>query len=145
VITLADYLMGRDAQYGHLFTHDLRENALRMIEVANKLLVLAKTAGISLETNPATGSIVSSGWRPPAVNAGTERAAVNSLHMRCLAIDLYDPHQGDLDAWCMECEKTVMADLGLWQEHPAATKNWCHVQLVPQASFKRTGRRVFYP
>lgn len=144
MITLANYLMGRDEKYGHLFTHDLRENALRTIEVANKLLVLAKTAGVTLETNPRTGSIVSSGWRPPEVNAGTAGAALRSLHMRCLAIDFFDP-DGDLDDWCLEHEKSVMADLGLWQEHPAATKGWCHVQLVPQGSFKRTGRRVFYP
>ena len=36
---------------------------------------------------------------------------------------------------------TVLKDLGLWLEHPAATKGWAHVQTKPP----RSGRRVFYP
>lgn len=144
MITIDQYLMGRDREHGHLLSVELRTNAHRTVEVANKLLVLAKTAGVSLEASPRTGSIVTSGWRPPAINAATLGAATRSLHMQCLAIDLYDP-DGDLDQWCLECEQTVLKDLGLWHEHPAATKGWCHVQLRPQPSFARTGRRVFYP
>lgn len=144
MISLADYFMGRDRTHAHLLGTDLRANAGRTVESANALLVLAKTAGVSLESNPRTGSIVSSGWRPPDINAGTPGAALRSLHMRCLAIDLFDP-DGDLDDWLLSVAKTVLADLGLWMEHPSATKGWAHVQLVPQGSFKRTGLRYFYP
>jgi hypothetical protein len=144
MISLGNYYMARDHTHGHLLGSDLRANALRTVEAANKLLVLAKTDGVSLQSSPRTGNIVSSGWRPPEVNAGTPGAAVNSLHMRCLAIDLFDA-DGDLDDWLFSVADTVLADLGLWMEHPAATKGWAHVQLVPQSSFARTGRRWFYP
>ena len=144
MITLADYYMGRDRSHGHLLGSDLQANAARTVETANALLVLAKTAGVTLEAHPRTRSIVSSGWRPPDINAGTAGAALRSLHMRCLAIDLFDP-DGDLDDWLFSVADTVLKDLGLWMEHPAATKGWAHVQLVPQGSYKRTGRRWFYP
>lgn len=139
MIELAHYYLGRDLTHGHLLTPELRANAARTVEAANKLLVLAKLAGVSLEANR-HGHLVNSGWRPPDINAGTPGAAVKSLHMRCLAIDLYDP-DGDLDEWALANADTVLKDLGLWLEHPAATKGWCHVQLVPP----RSGRRTFYP
>lgn len=144
MITLADYFMGRDRTHAHQLGTDLRANAARTVEAANALLVLAKTAGVTLESSPRTGSIVTSGWRPPDVNASQPGAAPRSLHMRCLAVDLFDP-DGDLDDWLFSVCDTVLRDLALWMEHPAATKGWAHVQLVPQASFARTGRRWFYP
>ena len=140
MITLADYYMGRDRTHGHLLGSDLRANAARTVEAANALLVLAKTAGVSLEASPRTGSVVSSGWRPPDINGATPGAAARSLHMQCLAIDIHDP-DGDLDDWALDNADTVLRDLVLWLEHPAATKGWCHVQLRPP----RSGRRVFYP
>jgi hypothetical protein len=140
VITLADYYMGRDRTHGHLLGSDLRANAARTVEAANALLVLAKTGGVSLEASPRTGTIVSSGWRPPDINGATPGAALRSLHMQCLAVDLFDP-DGDLDDWLLANADTVLRDLALWLEHPAATKGWAHVQLRPP----RSGRRVFYP
>ncbi|MCA3072163.1 MAG: hypothetical protein IOD11_17210 [Rhodocyclaceae bacterium] len=140
MITLNDYYMGRDRTHGHLLGSDLRANAARTVESANALLVLAKTAGVSLEANPRTGSIVSSGWRPPDINGATPGAALRSLHMQCLAVDLFDP-DGDLDDWLLANNDTVLRDMALWLEHPAATKGWAHVQLRPP----RSGRRVFYP
>jgi hypothetical protein len=82
---------------------------------------------------------VNSGWRPAAVNAATPGAAQFSKHMLGKAIDIADP-EGDLDEWCMHY-LDVLEDIGLWQEHPASTKGWCHVQIVPPKS----GNRVFYP
>lgn len=140
MITLSDYYMGRDRTHGHLLGSDLRANAARTVESANALLVLAKTAGVSLEANPRTGSLVNSGWRPPDINGATPGAALHSLHMQCLAVDLFDP-DGDLDDWLLANNDTVLRDLALWLEHPAATKGWAHVQLRPP----RSGRRVFYP
>ena len=140
MIELADYYMGRDREYSHLLGSDLRHNAGITVEAANKLLVLAKTGGVSLDVNPRTGTIVSSGWRPPAVNSVVPGAALRSKHLSCQAVDLFDP-DGDLDDWCLINADTVLRDLGLWLEHPAATKGWCHVQTMPP----RSGRRVFYP
>lgn len=141
MITLNDYWMGRDKQYPFALSTDIKRNAETTVELANKLLTLAKVAGVTLETNPRTKTIVSSGWRPPEVNAAVPGAAAKSKHMTGQAIDLYDP-DGDLDDWCMsDGGQKVLADLGLWLEHPSATKGWCHVQTVPP----RSGRRVFYP
>lgn len=141
MITLADYWMGRDRAYATALTPQIERNAATMVELANKLLVLAKTGGVSLDMHPTNKSVVSSGWRPPVVNAGTPNAAPNSKHMTGQAIDLYDP-DGDLDDWLMSAQgQKVMTDLGLWHEHPSATKGWAHLQSLPP----RSGRRTFYP
>jgi hypothetical protein len=141
MLTLVDYWMGRDATHGLELSTDIRKNAALMIELADKLLIIAKTRGVTLETNPATRSIVSSGWRPPSFNATVPGAAPKSKHMTGQAIDLYDP-DGDLDAWLVKTDgQRVMQDLGIWHEHPAATKGWAHIQSVPP----RSGRRTFYP
>lgn len=140
MLTVADYWMGRDVTHGLALSTQIRANAARTVETVNKLLVLAKTAGVSLEINPRTGSILSSGWRPPVINAATPGAAPRSKHLLALAADIYDP-DGDLDEWCLANADTALKDLGLWLEHPAATKGWCHVQTVPPGS----KRRVFYP
>lgn len=144
MITLADYWMGRDATHALQLGTDLRAQAARTVQIANALLVLAKGAGVTLEESPRTGSIVTSGWRPADINAGVPGAAVRSKHITCQAIDLYDP-DGDLDDWLLTQATAprggVLGELGLWLEHPAATKGWAHVQTVPPGS----RRRVFYP
>jgi uncharacterized protein YcbK (DUF882 family) len=105
----------------------------------NHLLEEALRGGVTLETKPDNKSLVSSGWRPPSLNAKTAGAAPNSKHMTCQALDVYDP-DGDLDEWCME-NLAKLEEAGLWLEHPSATKGWCHLQIVPP----RSGKRVFYP
>jgi hypothetical protein len=139
MIELPDYWMGRDSAYPLAMTPAIGNNAFTTVELANKLLVLAKTAGVRLTSNPTTSSLVSSGWRPPAINAATPNAAVNSRHMTGQAIDIYDP-DGTLDEWLLMWPH-VLEDLGLWAEHPACTKGWCHVQTIPP----RSGNRFFYP
>jgi len=139
MITLADYWMGRDLQYPLAMSPQLERNALITVELANKLLVLAKSAGVPLENNPRTHTVVSSGWRPPDVNAATPGAAPKSKHITGQAIDLYDA-EGNLDEWLL-LNPQILKDLGLWQEHPSATKGWTHVQSIPP----RSGNRVFYP
>lgn len=141
MISLEQFWMGRRAQYGLALTPDIEREALRTVDLASKVLVQAGTFGVVLPLHPANRSHVSSGWRPPAVNAATAGAAVNSRHMTGQAIDLYDP-DGDLDEWLMTGEgQATLTALGLWMEHPSATKGWCHLQTVPP----RSGRRVFYP
>lgn len=139
-ITLADYFMGRDVSHALLLGHDMRREAARTVEVANQLLQ-ALPGWVTLDINPRTGTLVASGWRPPDINAGTPGAKPNSKHLKCQALDLYDP-DGDIDEWCSSpAGLAALEQLGLWLEHPAATKTWCHVQTVPPGS----GRRVFYP
>lgn len=134
MITLADYWMGRDTKYPNELTDEIIGNAMRTIARANLLLASFKAA-----TGDTEQRHVTSGWRPPEVNAATANAAVRSKHMTGEAIDISDP-DGDLDEWCL-ANQDQLSVCTLWQEHPSATKGWCHVQIVPPKS----GNRVFYP
>lgn len=141
MITLDDYWMKRKLAYALNLTPDIEREAARTVELANKLLTSAALHGVVTPHHPTNESLLTSGWRPPAINATTPRAAVNSKHMSGKAIDVYDP-DGDLDDWLMtEKGRAALEAIGLWMEHPAATKGWCHLQTVPPGS----GNRVFYP
>lgn len=129
--------MGRDMISGVQspeLTGDIETNAIELLRRVNLLLSMFYAAHPDAE-RPA----VNSGWRPPSVNARTPNAAKRSKHMTGRAIDLSDD-EGALDDWCMDNLDKLDA-AGLWLEHPAATKNWCHLQSVPP----RSGSRVFYP
>lgn len=140
-IDLPQYLMGRDALYPQELTDTIRICAEKTVEKVNSLLAVLETEGVKLEANPQTGSIVSSGWRPPQINGQVKGAAVRSKHMTGQACDLFDP-DGLIDDWLMtEAGQRALASIGLWMENPAATKNWSHVQTIPPAS----GRRCFFP
>lgn len=128
VITLSDYYMGRDIEFGHELDPEKRSNAAQTVARVNLLL-----AAFGEERK------VNSGFRPAAINGATPGAAAKSKHMTCQACDLADP-DGDLDEWLMD-HHSELEQIGLWVEHPSATKGWAHVQIVPPKS----GKRVFYP
>ncbi len=128
MITLADYFMGRDALHAEELSAELHANAAMTVARANGLLA---RAGIL--------SRVNSGWRPRAINAQITHASPRSKHLTCEAIDLGD-EDDMLDRWCL-ANLPVLAEIGLWLEHPNATPGWCHVQIVAP----RSGRRVFMP
>lgn len=136
MLLIMDYWMSRDSKYRGELTGEIRANADDLLRKVNRLFDLA---GITLENSPITGSPITSGWRPPAVNASVPGAALRSKHMTGQAIDLFDP-DGDLDDWCT-ANANRLAAVGLWLEHPLATKGWCHLQTVPPKS----GNRIFYP
>jgi len=141
LLTLKDYWRGRDTMYAMDLTPDIIREATRTVDLANKLLNDAALHGVNVGVSPVTGSCCSSGWRPPDVNAGTPNAAPNSNHMTGRAIDIYDP-DGDLDEWLMTAYgQAALASLGLWMEHPSATKGWSHLQTIPPHS----GKRVYHP
>lgn len=139
IITVADYLMGRDHLYPMEYNIGIKANAEFTVEAVNGLLKRLEAAGVKLEVHPVNRSVVSSGWRPPQINGQVKNAAVRSKHMTGQACDLYDP-EGAIDDWLMD---NLPADrsLGLWMEHPSATKGWSHVQIIPPAS----GKVCFYP
>lgn len=139
-ITVDQYFMGRDRTHGHLLGPDLRREAAATVALINRALMQAQRDGVVLEDHPVTRCPLSSGWRPPDINASTPGAAVRSLHMQCKAGDVFDP-DGTLDDWLLASADTVLKEIGLWLEHPAATKGWAHLQTKPPGS----GRRVFYP
>jgi len=121
--TVDEYLMNRKAG----LTFELLENAIDTVEKVNSLLIQF-----------GEDRKITSGYRPAAVNAAVGGAR-KSNHMLCKACDLEDSN-GKLDDWCMN-NLNILAEIGLWLEHPSATKGWCHVQTVPP----RSGNRVFKP
>lgn len=138
-ITPTDYLMNRDQLYPNELTTEILKNIEQTCRKVNSLLAVMEAEGVSLEIHPQTLCIISSGWRPPQINGQMKGAAPKSKHMTGEAVDLYDP-EGSLDQFCLE-KQDSLASLGLWMEHPLATKGWCHLQIVPP----RSGARVFYP
>lgn len=137
VLNLKNYWMGRNVSHARDLTPEIVRNAGHLLRKVNNLISLMRD--VEIEPHPVTGNPIVSGWRPPAINAGMKNAAPRSKHMSGNAVDLYDP-EGAIDGWCMD-HLDFLAELGLWLEHPAATKGWCHLQQVPPLS----GRRVFYP
>lgn len=128
MISTSDYFMGRDKTHASELTQAIRDNAAVTVARVNGLLSEAKVQ-----------TTVSSGWRPPAVNAATKGAAKKSKHMTGEACDLRDP-KGDLGRWCLE-NLDVLERHQLWLEHPSRTQGWVHLQIRPPNS----GSRVFYP
>lgn len=131
---MADYWMGRDKEYAADFTFEIAQNAEATVNKANLLLSIYMA-----RTGDTERRKVTSGWRPPSLNAATPGAALRSKHMTGQAIDISDP-EGDLDHWLID-HTVVLQEVGLWLEHPASTKGWTHWQCVAPKS----GNRVFYP
>jgi hypothetical protein len=136
LITEASYFMGRDKEFPDDINDEIRANAKDLVIRVQKLLDIWGGA-----------TEVSSGWRPPSINAATPNASKKSNHMIGCAVDLKDK-SGRLDDWCLANLK-VLEDLGLWMEHPDKTQTdlerfghgWCHLQSKPPKS----GKRVFMP
>jgi len=138
MITVRQYYMNRDIEFRMELTDELRRNAETTVARANTLLNHALNDRVYLIMN-SQKSFVRSGWRPPVINRATANSAPLSKHMTCEAIDIEDI-EGELDEWCME-HLSILEEVGLWLEHPSATKSWCHLQTKPP----RSGKRVFYP
>lgn len=126
MITRAEVLMGRDTLYP--LTPELENNLAILLFALNRF---RKAYGKPL--------IVSSGYRPPEINKGVAGAAKRSNHMLCLACDFKDA-DGSLAKFCLD-NLELLKELGLYLEHPSATKGWVHLQAVAPKS----GNRVFYP
>lgn len=140
IITLADYWMGRDKTHASELTPEIIANATETVKRANLLLPHLMAAGVTLDLHP-NGTLVSSGWRPAAINAGVPNAAARSKHMTGQAVDIYDP-DGDIDDWLMTSAGiAAMSQIGIWLEHPSCTKNWSHWGITAP----RSGKRIFFP
>lgn len=124
-ISVSDYLKGRDKLSP--LTPEMVSNMNTLIPKINDLL-------------EAFGEYraCSSGYRPTDINK-TAKGSAKSWHIKCAAIDLYDPDE-KLDLFCVT-NVALLEKLGLWLESPTATKTWCHLQIFPP----RSGNRVFSP
>ena len=135
IITRQDYLKGREKKFSQEFTDDLSANTNKIIARASELL---SRAGI-------TKAYVTSGWRPKSINAA-QGGSVNSQHIFCNAIDLFDPDK-KIGQWCVQ-NVEALAEIGLWMESLLTTHasedpqgRWVHLQDVPPKS----GNRIFIP
>lgn len=132
MITLEQYLMGRDKQYPELWTDELKDNATILLGRVNQLLAhYADQAG----RTPG----VRSGWRPAPLNAQIPGAAPKSNHMVARAIDIND-NDGNFKKWVFS-NLPLCEEYELWLEAPEFTPTWCHLQSVSPHS----GHRVFIP
>jgi hypothetical protein len=140
-ITIEEYFMGRREKYKKDYLPEYEVNAKDLLSRVNPLLekVALIATWVDFELHPENKSLVSSGWRPPAVNAKTPNSALKSKHMTCNAIDIYDP-DGDIDDFLMGNER-LLQEFGLSMEHASATKGWCHLQNIPPKS----GKSIYYP
>lgn len=125
MITRDEVLMGRDKDSP--LTKELETNLTKLLMALN---AFRKIYGKPM--------VVSSGYRPEAVNAATPGAAKHSNHMICLACDFKD--DGKLDQYCVD-NQDVLEKCGLYLEDPAHTPGWTHLQCVPP----RSGNRIFIP
>lgn len=114
MITMAQYLMGRDAHFQEeLHDNNVIENATILLEQVNGLLaVLNLKAGVR------------SGWRPRNINAKIG-GSKNSYHIIGRAIDLSDS-TGALQAVIKE-QSSLLRTFNLWMEHPSKTPTWVHL------------------
>lgn len=125
-----------------------RANGADLLARVGALLAEPELAGIDAAVNPRQNS----GWRAASYNAELRRkwdagepggapAAKNSRHTDAQAIDL-DDDDGELDEFLFtDRGRELLVKHGLYMEHPASTKGWCHLQSVPP----RSGNRVFFP
>lgn len=121
------------------WTPERAANAQRLLLAVNDLASRMLANGVAFPVNPATGSVISGkhygGFRPQLTAVGAKK----SNHKEGRAVDLFDP-LGHIDAWCM-ANLDVLAECGIWIEHPEKTDGWSHWQDLPP----RSGNRVFYP
>lgn len=123
MITLKEYLMGRDKEF-----------PLDMLQAQNAADLLARINWL-LGTLKIKAK-VSSGYRPTAINKSIGGAKM-STHTVCAGIDLYDP-DGMLAAKMLD-HLDLLEQCGLWLENPKYTKNWVHLDT------KQRKNRVFNP
>lgn len=115
MITDKQYFMGRDILYKDALTPEIIQNVHILLPKVNALLA---DLGI-------TDVQVSSGWRPPELNAVTPGASKKSLHMIGKAVDIYDPQHVLYDR--IFADYNLLLDNGLWMEDKDSTPTWCHL------------------
>jgi hypothetical protein len=124
IITNEDYLMGRDVEYP--LSADLQANAEDIVAKLNQLEIASKRS-----------FFISSGYRPPAINAEIPGAVAGDAHEKCCGVDLRDFSQ-ELYNWCVQNLETLVA-IGFWMESIVSAKDHVHLQTYAPKS----GNRIF--
>lgn len=127
-ISKDELLMGRDKKYADEYTQEISDNLDKLLIPMNQIRAAYNKP-----------MIVSSGWRPAAINAKTPGAAKTSKHMIGLAADIVDT-DGNLRKWVLQ-NLQLMKDLDIYLENFNFTPGWVHFGLGPPNS----GKRIFIP
>jgi uncharacterized protein YcbK (DUF882 family) len=124
--------MGRDKLYPTEYNDEIKNNALKLLAAVNSFFESLKYE---------QPLIISSGWRPSAINSQLANAAKKSLHMSGLAVDIKDP-DGKLYALvCTHAE--LLRKYALFLEDGASTKGWVHLDISPTRADRPS--RIFKP
>lgn len=121
MISRDEVLMRRDEEFP--LTPELENNLSNLLIAVNKLRTLY---GKSM--------YVSSGYRPGHYNKDAG-GATNSTHISCQAVDFHD-NDNALKNWITV---EILEQCGLYQEDPASTPVWIHVDIRPRS------HRIFKP
>lgn len=132
-ITPEMYLSDRRQRYASEWRPEYGENMMRLLEAVNGLIRQIK------QYKPDFIWRVTSGWRPPSLNASVAGAAPRSRHMICEAVDLADP-DCELGEWLM-LNQDALASRRLAMEDLRWTRGWVHLQTPPP----RSDKTVFQP
>lgn len=125
MISLQDYMMGRDEDYPP--TPEMIENATNLLE---QLSLLEEELHVIF--------ILNSGYRPEAmIEKGLLPGCPHDAHSTCQGIDLHDP---DLAiSGMLVWNQAFLEKVGLYMESPQSAKTHLHLQSVPPKS----GKRIF--
>lgn len=128
-ITRREVLMNRDLEFP--LSPELEANLEKLLLALNRVRI-------------AYGKpmAVSSGYRPGHFNIDAH-GAPNSTHTVCQACDFADP-DGLIDQFCQANQK-LLESCGLWQENPANTIGWCHLDIRPREPRNTLYYRTFNP
>lgn len=134
ILKYKDITMGRDSQYPNDFNDEIKQNIIILLERINPFLNELKITTCS----------VTSGWRPPSVNANTQGASKKSSHQSGQAVDILDDKDKKLAKMILD-NKELLEKYNLYMENPDFTNgkytNWVHLQSRPTKS----GNRIFIP
>jgi hypothetical protein len=133
MISMEQYLMGRDVLYPDEYTEEIKFNATQTLLAINPLVTdFYNDTGISL--------VVASGWRPAEVNAATSNSAGNSWHIHAGACDLRDTQDRDFARY-VAANQDKLVTYGLYVERFEWTPSWVHLsQHAP-----KSGKRFYIP
>jgi hypothetical protein len=120
------------------------DKALNMELLKNANILLKAVNGLLNELGITT-VVVTSGYRPVAVNAKVANASTTSAHTLCMAVDILDDKEQSLANKC-KASAQLLRKYGLWLENPDFTKgkntNWCHLDTKQR---KDRPSRMFNP
>jgi len=125
MISREEILKGRDQEYP---LDDIAENNLHIL--LKRINQFREDWGQPL--------IVTSGYRPGVYNTKA-RGSASSWHLKCAAVDIWDPDRRLAKHFV--CHPELLEKYDPYIEHPAFSPNWVHFQIYPPKS----GKRIFIP